>query len=130
MMFLQVVANVLQVRYGGRRPPDTHLGAEHLFKPGVHFVFLDELGPVGIRFAFQRRGAETRIFIQKSQSGILQKFNRVALSRIAGDLRQLRFLLDCEMNFHVHQDTGKLRARQAPSPLLQPLPPSHMRHGE
>lgn len=45
-------------------------GAQHLFEPGVHFSFLNELAPAGIGLTFHHRGTKTRVFIQKPQSGI------------------------------------------------------------
>jgi hypothetical protein len=47
----------------------------------------------------------------KTQGCIFQQFNRIDLSRVSGELRQLRFLFDCEMNFYVHHDRGKLWVR-------------------
>jgi hypothetical protein len=61
---------------------------------------------LGIGSAFERRGAETRIFIQKPQSGTLQQLAYVGPSPVAGELLQLRFLLGSEMNFHATK-TGK-----------------------
>jgi hypothetical protein len=51
-MLFQVIADALHVRGGGRRPTDTHLGAEHLFKAGIHLFFLDEFPAIGVGFAF------------------------------------------------------------------------------
>jgi hypothetical protein len=50
-VLLQVVAYLLQVRFGSGSPADPHLGAQHLFKAGVHFVFFDEFTPVGLRIS-------------------------------------------------------------------------------
>jgi hypothetical protein len=99
-MFFQVVADMLHVRGGGRRPADTHLGAEHLFTAGVHLSFLDELAPVSASFAFEHRGAETRLprpaTAMRQPSAVPQH----GLSVAAGNLRQLRFLLLRKMHFH------------------------------
>jgi len=79
---------------------DGTLGAQHFLKPGVHFFFLNEFATVGIGFAFQHGSTKTRVFIQKPQSSILQKFNGVGFPSVAGELRKLRFLLGCEVYFH------------------------------
>lgn len=128
VVFLKIVADALQVRCGGRRPADTHhltsnrrhngadrcrllerivggsalcrLGAQHFFKPGVHFFFLDEFVPVGIGFAFQHSSTKTRVLIEEPQGSILQEFSRIAFPRMAGELRKPCFLLGCELYFH------------------------------
>jgi hypothetical protein len=72
-----------------------------LLQSGVHLFFFDELAPMGVGFAFDHGGVETRILVQQPQSGVLQQFARVGLTVAAGILRQLRFLLLCEMDFRV-----------------------------
>lgn len=65
----------------------------------------------------------------------------ITLSRVPSELLPLRFLLDCEMNFHVAKIREKCGAEQASNyergdclwmalTLLQPSPPPHMRHRE
>jgi hypothetical protein len=66
-MLFQVVADAFHVRDRGKRPANTHLRAEHLFKAGVHLLFFDELAPVGAGFAFLHGGSKTRVFIEQAQ---------------------------------------------------------------
>ena len=99
-MFLEIIADALQIRCRGRRPAYAHLGAQHLFKPGVHFFFFDEFATVGVGFTREHSSAKTRVLIQQPQSGILQQFNRVALPGVLGELRQLRLLFGCKLDFH------------------------------
>jgi len=56
VVLFQVIADMLQVRCGGGRPADVHLGAQHLFEAGVHVFFFDELAPVGLCDTFSHGG--------------------------------------------------------------------------
>jgi len=52
------------------------LGIEDLFEAGVHFIFLDEVAPVGLRDAFPHGGAETGVRFEKLQGGVVHQPRR------------------------------------------------------
>jgi len=85
---------------------------EHLLQSSVHFCFLDELASVGLGNALADGGAKASIFLKQSQGGILHYPFGVG-AFLGGDLRKLRFLLGCEMEFHDLQSTEKLGLWQA-----------------
>ncbi len=108
MAVFEVIADVLKVSSGGRRPANTHLylRPEHLLQPGVHFFFPNELAAVGLCDALSDGGTEAGIFLKQAQSGILHQSLGVGAC-VGGNLRKLRFLLGGEMHFHRLQINGK-----------------------
>jgi len=85
-MLLEVLANVLQVRSGGRRPTNAHLGAQHPLETGVHFFFFDEFAAVGLRDTFTHGGTEVGFFLKEAQRRVLYQVFRVGPC-LGSDLR-------------------------------------------
>ena len=107
MALLKVVIDTLKVGCRGGRPADTHLGAEHLLQAGVHFFFLDELAPVGLRNALADSGTKAVVFLKQAQRGIFHQPLGVGAC-FGGNVRKLCFLLGSEMNFHRFQSRRNL----------------------
>jgi hypothetical protein len=108
----EVVVDVLRVRGGGGRPAEPHhLGAQHPLETRVHFFFFDELATVGLRDACPHRRAQAGFLRQQAQRGVLHQVLGVSPC-LDGNLRELRFLLGCEVDFHVLQDTEMPAVKQ------------------
>lgn len=73
MEVAEITVDVVKVRGRGGRPADTPLGAEHPLQASVHFFFVDEVAPVGLRNALADRSAKTRIFLKQAQGGVLHQ---------------------------------------------------------
>jgi hypothetical protein len=74
-------------------------GFEHGFKASVHFFFFNELAPLGCRYSFFNGGKKTGFFVEITGNNIRhQPFG--GGPGLGGELRELRFLLGCEMYFH------------------------------
>jgi hypothetical protein len=112
MMLFQVIVDLLQIRCGGWRPADTHLGAKHLFETRVHFFFFDKLAPISLSDAFAHGGAKPVFFFEQAQGGILHQMRGIGPC-LGGNLRKLRRLLRGEINFHALHNTGNGPVRQA-----------------
>jgi hypothetical protein len=103
MTFLEVIAWALKIRQRSRRPADTHLAAQHLFKTRVHFILFDQFATICLRDSFAHGVAELNFF-REAQGGVLHKLGRIR-SSFRGNLRKLLFLLGSELDVHIIQDT-------------------------
>src|SRR5580700_8961673 len=88
MFLLEVVGNALQVRCSCWSPADTHSsGTQHLLEASVHFLFLNELTPVGLRNPLADDGAEARV-LWHPQCGLFHEALGIGSSN-GGNLRKL-----------------------------------------
>lgn len=71
----------------------------NLFQAGVHFPFVNELAPVGLRDTFPDGGTKARLLLKQAQRCVLHQ-SLGAGACVSGDLRKLDFLLGREMHFH------------------------------
>src|ERR1035437_2115134 len=102
------------MRIRGGRPADAHLSLEHPLQACVHFIFLNELAPVGLFNAFPDGGTKAGILLKQAQRGILNQALGIGAC-LASNLRKLRFLLRCELDIHGLQVTRSHGLRQ-PAP--------------
>ena len=87
------------------------LRAEHLLQAGIHFYFFNELAPVGLGNALADGSAKAGIFLKQSQSGIVHQLFAIG-AFLGGNLRKLRLLFGCEMEFRDLQSMEKRRLWQ------------------
>jgi hypothetical protein len=110
--FCQISADFLKIGGGSGRPANSHSGAQHLFDTGVHLRLLNELSSIRLRDALTNRLSESRVLLQNTQRGILDKLFHIGAG-YPGNPRKLRFLLGREVDFHSQKICENPDPRQA-----------------